>query len=323
MSADAALRVHSLLAVQPGPALVVLGGVHGDETCGMQAIERVLAEFDSGVLNLVRGRCSFVPVSNPLARQRGRREGERNLNRSFHPTAVPLDYESAIANRLCPLLAEHDVLLDLHSFESVGEAFAMIGPRDNAGTLEPFARAAEEGWLARHLGTTVVVEGWLDIYAQALAQRGEPPTCAALAFGEGTNEWMRRQGGYAVTLECGQHRDPHAPEVAYRAVHAALALLGMLEAEPLPAPQPPRMLRMAGVVDRQTAGDRFLRPWATFDRIAEGEPLAVRADGSVLHAACDGAIVFPNAQAQPGTEWYYWAIDSDRALTPPVASPLR
>jgi hypothetical protein len=34
------------------------------------------------------------------------------------------------------------VLLDLHSFQSAGEAFAMIGPRDNAGTLEPFARCA-------------------------------------------------------------------------------------------------------------------------------------------------------------------------------------
>lgn len=318
VSATDTLRVHSLISVRPGPALVVLGGVHGDETCGTQGIERVLAEFDAGALTLARGRCSLVPVANPLARQRARREGERNLNRSFHPSDVPADYEAAIANRLCPLLAEHDVLLDLHSFESVGDAFAMIGPRDNSGPLEPFARAAEEGWLARHLGTSIVVEGWLDIYAQSLAQRGEPLAGAGLSFGEGTNEWMRRQGGYAVTLECGQHRDPGAPEVAYRAVRAALVLLGLVDGPALPCPPMPRLLRMAGVANRQAEADRFVRAWSTFDRIARDDPIAVRADGRVLKAVCDGAIVFPNAKAQPGTEWFYWAVDSERVLNPPA-----
>ena len=319
MTAPDALRVHSLLSVRPGPALVVLGGVHGDETCGTEGIERVLAELDAGALSLVRGRCSFVPVANPMARRHARREGQRNLNRSFHPTDSPADYEAGIANRLCPLLADHDVLLDLHSFESAGEAFAMIGPRDNSGPLEPFARAVEEGWLARHLGTAMVVEGWLDIYAQSLSQRGEPLAGAGLSFGEGTNEWMRRQGGYAVTLECGQHRDPGAAEVAYRAVRTVLKLLGLVDGPALPCPPMPRLLRMAGVVDREDNADRFVRPWASFDRIAHGEPVAVRADGRVLRATCDGAIVFPNAKARPGTEWFYWAVDSDRVLNPPGA----
>ena len=45
---------------------------------------------------------------------------------------------------LAPLLAAHEVLLDLHSFHTAGEPFAMVGPRDNPGSREPFARAAEE-----------------------------------------------------------------------------------------------------------------------------------------------------------------------------------
>ena len=142
------LRMHGFAALAPGPRLMVLGGVHGNETCGSVAIERVLAQFDAGELCLLRGQLTLLPVANPLARRRLAREGERNLNRLFRPTPVgqpPADYEARVTDLLCPLLDRHEVLLDLHSFQSAGEAFAMIGPRDNTGHLEPFARAREEG----------------------------------------------------------------------------------------------------------------------------------------------------------------------------------
>ena len=146
------LRTHSFKALAPGKRLIVLGAVHGNETCGTRAIERVLAELDSGALQLTRGSVSFVPVTNPLAYQHGQRMGERNLNRNLYPNTQPQDYEDRIANVVCPLLAEHDVLLDLHSFHTAGEPFVMVGPRDNTGALEPFAHAAAEQALALRLG---------------------------------------------------------------------------------------------------------------------------------------------------------------------------
>ncbi|RZL89135.1 MAG: succinylglutamate desuccinylase [Variovorax sp.] len=319
------LRIHGFAAVQPGPRLIVLGGVHGDETCGSVAIERTVAELDSGALQLLRGQLTMVPVSNPLARRLRRREGERNLNRLFRPSSPgdkAVDYEGRITDLLCPLLDRHEVLLDLHSFQSQGEAFAMIGPRDNQGTLEPFARAFEEGQLALHLGTPRVVEGWLDIYAAGLAQRAGALAVddADLAFGWGTNEYMRSRGGYGVTLECGQHEDPAAPEVAHAAIRKALRLLGMIAPDPQAAPpMPPCLLRLVAVTDRAHEDDQFVRDWATFDPVARGEPIGERADGSVLAAERDGFIVFPNAEALPGTEWFYFAVASDRDLRrPPV-----
>jgi predicted deacylase len=314
---DDSLRIHAYAALEPGPRLLVLGGVHGNETCGTTGIERTIGEFDSGALRLLRGELTFVPVCNPLARRLHRREGERNLNRLFRPSDPPADYEARITNRLCPLLDRHEVLLDLHSFQSAGEAFAMIGPRDNTGALEPFARAFEEGQLALHIGTPRVVEGWLDIYAAGLAQRagGLPPDDAALAFGWGTNEYMRSRGGYGVTLECGQHDDPAAPDVAHAAIHSALRLLGMIETPPgTPAPARPSLLRLVSVTDRLHADDQFVREWATFDPVAQGEPIGVRDDGEMLRADRDGFIVFPNAEALPGTEWFYFAVASDRDL---------
>jgi predicted deacylase len=319
---DEALRWHAFASPQPGARLIVLGGVHGDETCGSVAIERVRAELESGQLALRRGELTLVPVANPLARQRGHREGERNLNRSFQPDPQPGDYEARITNLLCPVLARHDVLLDLHSFHTAGAPFAMIGPRDNEGPLEPFSRASEEGLLGLHLGTACVVEAWLDVYAARLARLGQSTNARAMAFGWGTNEYMRSQGGYAVTLECGQHRDPQAPEVAYRAILSCLGLLDMAGVA-LPPPRPPRLLRLVDVVDRNAEGDRLLRDWASFDPVQRGQCIGVRADGQEVEAPCDGVIVFPNPQATPGSEWFYLAIDSERRLGAAGITPAR
>ena len=327
------VRVHRFIALTPGPRLIVLGGVHGNETCGTGGIDRVLAELDSGALRLKRGQLTLIPTANPLARQRMQREGERNLNRQFLPTpagATPLDYEARVTDVLCPLLAAHDVLLDLHSFQSAGDAFAMIGPRDNAGALEPFARAFEEGQLALHLGTSRVVEGWLDIYAASITRRGQPLTEQALAFGWGTNEFMRSQGGYGVTLECGQHLDPAAPVVAYRAILEALDLLGMTTADGQPvgaSVQPvvrqPELLRLLSVTDRHDTGDKFVRNWTSFDTLRAGEQIGTRHDGAPVLAEGDGFIVFPNAEALAGTEWFYFAVESDRSLTASVTAAPR
>ncbi len=143
------LRVHQFHGLRRGPRLLVLGAVHGNEVAGMLGIQRVLSELDRGELRITRGCATFVPVTNPLAHELGRRMGDRNLNRNLRPSAVPQDFEDRIANVLCPLLDAHEVLLDLHSFQGQGEAFVMIGPLDNRGDLEPFAHAADEDQAAR------------------------------------------------------------------------------------------------------------------------------------------------------------------------------
>jgi predicted deacylase len=319
VAAAAALRVHAFKASQPGPRLIVLGAVHGNETCGTRAIERVLAELDTAALQVVRGSVSFVPIANPLAYQRGQRSGERNLNRKLCVHADPQDFEDRIANVLCPLLAQHEALLDLHSFHTAGEPFAMIGPRDNTGPLEPFARAAEEEALALRLGPRRIVEGWLDAYARGVERRQQPatvtqPLATDASYGVGTTEFMRSQGGYAVTLECGQHADPAAPEVAYRAIRHTLAQLELVD-EPAPTARADiELLRLAEVTDRQHPDDRLARAWASYDPVCRGDLIGTRADGTPLHAPADGFIVFPNPAALPGHEWFYFAQRSTRKL---------
>jgi len=314
------LRIHSFRALAPGPALIVTGAVHGNEICGSRAIERVARELDSGALVLARGSLTLVPVTNPLAYQRGQRMGERNLNRNLYPNAQPQDYEDRIANVLCPLLAQHDVLLDLHSFHSAGEPFVMLGPQDNIDSLEPFAHAAREEALAMCLGPRRIVEGWLHTYADGVRARMARTSAADRAtllstdprYGVGTTEYMRSQGGYGVTLECGQHQDPAAPEVAWRAIRNTLAQLQLIDASaPVPIAEP-QMLRLTHVNDKLHGDDRFSREWSSYDPLTQGETIGVRHDGTLVLAQGDGFIVFPNPGALAGNEWFYFAERSTR-----------
>jgi predicted deacylase len=319
MISNTNLRSHRITGLAPGPRLIVTGAVHGNETAGTQGIRRVLGEIDRGELEIVRGTVTFVPVCNPLAYNQQRRMGDRNLNRRLQTTATPQDFEDRVANVLCPLLAAHEVLLDLHSFRNPGQPFVLRGPADNRGDLEPFAHAAAEGALAAHVGVRRIVEGWMPAYAAGVARRkalGLTPGAVHEdpSYGVGTTEYMRSQGGYAVTLECGEHEDPEGPEVAYVAIRQALALLGLADIALAPPSRPFECLALVEVIDRHAEGDRFVKPWRSFDPLAEGELIAVRADGSELRAGAAGYVVFPDTSAQPGHEWFYRAQASTRPL---------
>lgn len=311
----------SYQAVQPGPRLLVLGAVHGNETAGTQGILRVLSELDAKTLSLVAGSVTFVPITNPLAYQRGQRVGERNLNRNLGPSAEPKEFEDHIANWLCPLMAKHDVLLDLHSFQARGRAFVMVGPENNADALEPFSQAEAEVALALRLGVGRFVDGWLSTYAKGVARRRAAIDTVASRdqqldtdprYGVGTTEYMRSVGGYALTLECGQHDDPEAPEVAYRAIVNTLAHLGHIAAPKPAAVANIEALRIFDVIDKAHLDDSLSRPWSSFDPLHAGDLIGTRQDGQLVYAQSDGYILFPNAKASPGHEWFYLARANPR-----------
>jgi hypothetical protein len=101
--------------------------------------------------------------------------------------------------------------------------------------------------------------------------------------------------------------DPAAPEVAYRAIMNTLAFLKLIDA-PAPAPMPldqMEALSMVVVHDKADAGDTFVRQWASFDPVAKGQQIGMRADGSAVTSELDGRILFPDTNARANQEWYY------------------
>ena len=275
--------------------------------------------FDAGELALDAGHVTFVPVTNPLAYARRTRAGDRNLNRGLQPTDAPREFEDEVANWLCPLLASHDVLLDLHSFQGEGEPFVFIGPENNQGDIEPFRHAELEEALAIRLGVGRCVCGWLSTYAAGVEHRlpaaGPVPAqngSADVRYGVGTTEYMRSVGGWGVTLECGRHDDPHAVEVGRTAVLNSLIHLGLLSGARPERAQHIQTLQLCEVVDRRDAGDAFARDWRSFDALQRGDTIGTRADGSRVVARFDGFIVFPSSTAAVAAEWFYLAKQSDR-----------
>ena len=315
-SANAHFKSIRYTGIASGPRVIITGAVHGNETCGTIAIGRVLDDLDQHRLTIVSGAVTFVPITNPLAYAKRDRAGDRNLNRNLYPVAQPADFEDHVANWLCPLLAKHEVLLDLHSTRAQNPAFAMLGPENNDGTLQPFAHFEKERALAKRLGVHRFVDGWLSTYAKGVARRmrdrGSGSNRADALntdprYGVGTTEYMRSVGGYAITLECGSHEDPASPEVGYRAILNTLAFLG-LTSSPLPeAVTQYEALRMVEVHDKNNVGDSFSRAWASFDRLSKGDLIGTRHDGTRLLAEDDGCILFPDAKAVPGNEWFYLA----------------
>ena len=193
----------------------------------------------------------------------------------------------------------------------------MIGPQNNTGTLEPFALAAEEMQLALHTGAPRIVEGWLDTYARGVQRRATSATDNISVrsqtlvtnpnYGVGTTEYMRSRGGYAVTLECGQHDDPAGIDVAKHAILQTLGLLGISPVELAARPAAPEILRLIDVTDKAHAGDTFSREWRSFDAVKAGDVIGVRQSGAEVKAQGDGFVVFPNPRGEVGQEWFYFA----------------
>ena len=299
----APLRSYGWATAVDGPALLIFGAVHGNEQSGTHAIRRWIARFESGEVRLKRGRLTMVPVANPKAFIKNEREGDRNLNRNFVPQAQPQNFEDHVVNALAPLLESHDALLDLHSYSGDGVPFAMTGPMNNTGNLEPFAQAEAEDAFAKAVGLPTIVQGWLEVYDKAVkASNG----AIRAEHGIGTNEFMRSRGGYAITVESGSHDDPAAIEIADRCIAGVLNLLDMADVEVEPV-EKYTTHHMKDVFMRESADDTLVKDWENFDPFKKGDLLATRADGTQILAPFDGCMIFPQLDADVNREWFYLA----------------
>lgn len=95
----------------PGPRVLVVGGIHGNEPSGMLAA-RALAQGRAPL----RGRLTVLPEANPEALEAGERTaprpGARDLNRVFPGTGEGPDAQRAAA--VFALTGDADLVLDLH-----------------------------------------------------------------------------------------------------------------------------------------------------------------------------------------------------------------
>jgi predicted deacylase len=288
------IKAVTYTGLEPGQKFFVLGAIHGNEKCGTMGCERVIDEIDSGKVRIMRGQVTFVPIGNPGAYDQDKRFVERNLNRYLVPMMEPNCYEAKLGNILCPMLEACDVHLSIHSYTVGGAPFIFVAPY-----------CQKEQAFAASLGPWTLLTGWQEAYAAT----GRKTCDADCEESTGSIEYARRFGAIAVNIECGQHKDPAAPDVAYQAIRNALRYLQMTDEPKLEAPATPtRLVTVTHVFYRDDLGT-FPKPWKHLETVKKGEVMATHIDGTTIAAPDDGFIIMPKEDTPLGEEWFYFGVE--------------
>jgi len=281
------LEKYEFFGKQKGKNLLVLAAIHGNETAGTNAIRRLLSEFREHKIELVSGRLTLVPVCNPKAYEKDVRQIDENLNRVIKIHQKPQTYEQEVANEVCSLIAQADVMLDLHSTHCEGDVPFIICDYSDA-INEKFMNT---------LPVSYILYGWPDVYAH---QKNIEDCC--------TEHYAHICGCSGITLECGYHKSEGAIEVAYQAIISTMSVLGMIEPRQLNNSLIKKKILIKDYVIKRKEGHLF-KEYKHLDRVQKGETIAQYIDGETLCADREGYILLPNSNANIGAEWYYLGQD--------------
>jgi succinylglutamate desuccinylase len=274
----------------PGPTVIALGGVHGNERAGVIAARRVGELLQESEAPL-RGR--FLALAGNIGALRaGRRFLGRDLNRLWSESdAGPPEGEELtpehrerdeLAAVLRGLIRESGgdvVLVDLHSSSAIGGPFLFL-----SDTLRN-RRLAMGVPIPMILGVEEVIGGSL--------------------LG-----WLEARGHACLAIEGGQHDEPSTAEHHEAAIWSVLVAAGALDAVDAPGiGELQRALkaaaaRHAGVVEiihrhpvRPEDGFVMEPGFDNFDPVRAGQLLAIDFSGEV-HSPADGMILLPLYQGQ-------------------------
>ena len=284
-----------------GPLFICLGGVHGNEPSGVQAIARFFAFFQYELASRpdlpFRGTVLGLR-GNIQALEKGIRFLERDLNRMMLPeiveklsgkaeTELTTEFRelsellTLIHRELTHLNPDRLIILDLHTTSADGGIFSI--PADNPESLE----------LARHFHVPIItgMTSGLD--------------------GTSLSFFTPRYNGIpalAVAFEAGQNEDPQSTFRSIAVIINGLKAAGCLPAEFLPNPHEqllldysrnlPEVFELLHVHHLQQGDGFHMRPgYRNFQQVKEGEHLADDQRGPI-YASADSSILMPLYQNQ-------------------------
>jgi predicted deacylase len=274
-------------SARPGPHVLLQALTHGNEVCGAIALDRMLRED----VRPTRGTLSIV-FANIDAYRRfdpGDPFASRCIDEDFNRlwTSDVLDgpresNELRRARALRPLYDGIDHLLDLHSMSEACPPLAMAGQRRKGLVL------------AQALGTPqhIVVDG-----GHAAGRR-----LRDYAFFDDEDDPRS-----ALLIECGQHWEAGAPEVAFQSVLRFLRHFGMAEQalldvflDPAPAPRQ-RLIEVSAAVTIATEDFAFTLPVHGLQTIpVAGTPYAVDGGTLIRTPYDDCVLIMPTRKPKRG-----------------------
>lgn len=165
--------------------IVVMAGIHGNEQLGVTVINRLQQEITDKNITFI--------IGNPEAYKKNVRFCDEDLNRLFGTEPITHNsYETARAKVLMPILAQADILIDIHS--TIKPSVPFIYCENTEEHLK----------IARHFDVPYIVSPHKDFKPTEL--------CSS------TDNYVDRHGGIGITLETGWHKDHNCEEHIYTAL---------------------------------------------------------------------------------------------------------
>lgn len=246
-----------LKGMHEGPTSLILVGVHGNERCGLNALEKILP-----TLSIENGTVIFM-YGNPEAINENKRCLESDLNRMFVSKDklnknVSKSLEYLRSREIMKYMEEADVLLDIHA--------------SNSSISKPFIICEENGnEIANYLGIETVVYGFSNI---------EPG---------GTDGYMNLSGKIGICVECGYTKDPLSDIIAENSIMNFLKkrahISGTVE------PTNIELLRVTNLYETKTDSFRLEKKFADFERISANQKIGIDGSKEVISEK-DGFILF-------------------------------
>ena len=262
--------VHLIDSGRPGPKLMVMALTHGNEICGALALRWLLGQplpLKQGQLTLAFANVAAFERFDPAAPYASRYVDE-DLNRVWADAVLdgPRDsVELRRARALRPFVDQADWLLDIHSMSEPCAPLMVCGTQDKNAAL------------ACRLGMP----------ADLLIDTGHPAGLRMVergGFGDPASPRL------ALLIECGQHWERAAEDVAIDSLVRFLHLAGLVDDDwaaqrvRLPLPDQQRLVRVTEAVVARSTAFEFLLPFDGLTVVPEqGTPIA-RDGGHVWHA---------------------------------------
>ncbi|MCY7330513.1 MAG: succinylglutamate desuccinylase/aspartoacylase family protein [Saprospiraceae bacterium] len=299
--------------IPPGPLVVAIGGLHGNEPAGVQALTEIfqMLEQEAVVRPDFEFRGKFIGLVGHLqAFQRGLRFINEDLNRIWLPDKVekilaenpqdlydePLEIRELYTN-ICQAiqtaLPTTLVLLDLHTTSAGGGIFCIPSDETDGVAL------------------------YRDLHAPVILGLFEGLHGTLLRF---ATEGGFAQGGFPLrtfgaAFEAGQHEDPASVSRSVAAIVHALRVLDCIDENALDSRHHDDVLRQSGEHLPQVTRLEHIHPIApedhfkmrpgynNFQLVQQGEILADDTNGLVVSPS-DGLILMPLYQPQ-GTDGFF------------------
>lgn len=250
--------------------LLLIWAIHGNEKCWTHAIYKVIKMIHSEEIILKTWKIVCIPVANPQAYKENIRYCELDLNRCFKPWYNKYTYEGQLAMMIRKRIDACDYMIDVHSIDAGDARFVFKSCNQDLEVNE----------FAKHSLVPEVLVGTWNSFRQ---------------WKWATENYAHISWKKGLCIECWQHNDPNAVQVAYDAIMNILKYLSIIQWTTIKS-EYMRKIKLYKTIykKKEWVLRKNLRHW---DCVSEWDIVATYDDNSQEIVRTDGIIILPKSWA--------------------------